>query len=181
MRVGSAKSGRDPQEHVDRARRDAPDPRALVVRPAHRLRSDDQVGPLGEERKRALVEADVAEIDLVADDHAPARLQDSALERASIIRLVLVEPAHPRVALRHLAEHFLGGVARAVFGEDDLEIPSERLQLAGQILDRLPDDRGLVVDGDDDRHLRRGHAVSALATSRPETIASSIELYSHLP
>ena len=176
VRIGAAKSGDDPQEQGDGARGQPAHQRSTVVRAFHRLGPDDHVGALLEDRERALVELHVAEIDLVADHHLAARLQDPDLQRTPVVGVVFVQPARPRKLRRQRLEDLQRAVARAVLGEDQLVLPAERVELAAELGGGFPHDARLVVDGDDDRNHAR-----LRAASRPERRASSIELYSHFP
>ncbi len=161
MRVGAAKAGGQPQEQRDHPRRDPSHDRARVVGPLHRLRPDHQVHALAQHRQRALVEADVAEIDLVADDELAARFEDPALQGASVVGLVALERADARNSGCQVGDDGAGSVGRAVLGEDQLELPAEIIELAAQLQRRLADDRRLVVDGNDDRdHVGGGHVMT---------------------
>src|SRR5882724_5576995 len=153
---------------TNRSRRNALRPCVSVPR--------NQVGALLEQGKGTLVELRVAEIDLVADHDPAARFQDAPLERAAVVRLLFVQPAHARDSLRKLLQDPQRPVPRPVLGQDQLVSPPQLIELPAQLHRRFTDDARLVVDGDDDRDHAR-----VRAASRPERSASSIELYSHLP
>ena len=131
--------------------------RPLVARALHRLAADDQIDRAAlEDRHRAPVEVDVAQIDLVAEDVLAARLFDAAPERAPVVRLPERERAHLRKAGRHLVRDLDRPITRPVLGEDDLVREARVAQAIDEVHDRRLEDRLLVVDRDDDRDLRRG-------------------------
>src|SRR5206468_12007015 len=83
-----------------------------------------------EKGQGAQVEVHVAEIDLVADHHFAARLQDSPLQRPAVVRLLLVQPAHPWKRRRQLFQELQGPVAGSVLRQDQLVLPAQIVELA---------------------------------------------------
>ena len=134
-----------------------------------------------------VVELRVAEVDLVGDDEPPARGEDAEPERAAVVGLGGVERADARVLAGEVGEDGGGAVARAVLGEDDLEVVAAGVERGDEVAAGGVDDRLLVEDGDDDGE-RRSRSVRANprhatrpAALRPASIASSIDEYSHAP
>src|SRR6185437_10436165 len=129
------------------------------------------------------VELGVEEIDLVADDEGAARLEDPLLHRQPVVGLS--DRQHTDVGMlgHELAADLHRAIARAVLAQQELVAPAEATQLLFQLQHRAAQDPLLVVDGDDDREVRRAVAHAkppslsmSAATSRPASTQSSIAL-----
>ncbi len=126
MRVRPTEAERGAEEPVVQLARRVPRPRAIVARPLDELGPDHHVdAACPQHRDGAAVEIDVAEVDLVAEHEAPARLLDARAERGPVVRLADREVPHFRVLALELASDAEGPVVRAVLGEHELPAPAE--------------------------------------------------------
>ena len=173
--VGAAEAQDQAEDGVVDPGGEAPEDRPAVHRAGGPLRAHHHVGlPAREDGQGAVVEAGVAEVDLVGDHEAAAGLEDAAAERLAVVGLGGVEVAQTRVVPGQLLEDGHGPVAGAVLGEEELVVPSPGVERRHELEAGRGDDPLLVVDGDDDAEIGGvfGHAVRS---------RSALQLPGHLP
>ncbi len=158
--------------------------RAPVARAARRLAPHHHVQRrVGEETERAVVEAQVTEVDLVAEHQLAPRLEHPLLQRRPVVGGGAVEPAEPGTRRGQPIQQRGRAVDGAVLGEQHLVVEPARVQARGELRQRRGEDPLLVVDRDDHgQPWGRAHWRSTCsAAARPPSSASSIEEYSQLP
>ena len=124
------------------------------------------------------MEVEVAQIDLLAHDEAPSGSVDALAKRTSVVRLGVRERRHLFESIAQRSGEFGRAIPTAVLGQDHLEgtLSKKRAEAGDEVFDALVQDRGLVVDRDDDGDLGVVQLLSHCAASIPARMLSSIEL-----
>src|SRR5690606_726432 len=112
MRIRSLEPGAQPQQPVDDTRSKAAEGWPAVEGALEALGADDHViAFFAKTVERPLIEADIAEVDLIADHETPARFANPFPQRQPIVGLIGLEQPQLRVSFHKPVGDIDGAVA----------------------------------------------------------------------